>query len=171
MIKQPASLISHFEEALGPAGLEAVRSRVEHEAKPAPHKSHSLTTGKCAVYVFSLSKAWGSGCAAGADRVLKVGKAGLTSNARFQSQHYNPNSARSTLAGSLLRCRVLWPYLGIANLTEADVGEWIRKNVDRDNFYLDVSDQGLLGQLETYIRGVLGSMFEGTESRRDWDNA
>ena len=100
-----------------------------------------------------------------ATRVLKVGKAGPTSNARFSSQHYNPNSAGSTLAGSLLRCRMLWPYIGITKLPEASVGEWIRMNVDRDNLYLDAADERLLGQLETYARGVCGSVFEGTESR------
>ena len=35
--------------------------------------------------------------------------AGLNSRARFQSQHYNPRSAGSTVAGVLLQSRVLWP--------------------------------------------------------------
>jgi len=44
-----------------------------------------------AVYVFSK----------GPD-VLKVGKVGAKSQARYTSQHYNPGSAMSTLAASIL---------------------------------------------------------------------
>jgi hypothetical protein len=164
MIKNPSNVISGFKSALAQADLGQLRSTIEHEAQPAPHRSHSLPTGKCAVYVFSLSERWGSGCPAGPDRVLKVGKAGPKSNARFQSQHYNPNSAGSTVAGSLTRCKILWPYLGITRLAE-EVGEWIRKHVDRDNFYLDAPDEPLLRLFETYLSGTLGSVFEGGESR------
>jgi hypothetical protein len=36
-------------------------------------------------------------------RALKIGIAGPNSDARFRSQHYNLNSARSTLAGSIFK--------------------------------------------------------------------
>jgi hypothetical protein len=41
------------------------------------------------------------------------------------------------------------------------VGDWIRENTDRDNFYLLDGDQPLLGELERYLRGRLGPVFEG----------
>jgi hypothetical protein len=165
MIKNADDVIASFQAALAQSGLGLLHSQIEYAAQPAPHRPHSLPGGKCAVYVFSLSQAWGSGCPAGPDRVLKVGKAGPNSNARFQSQHYNPNSAASSLAGSLSRCKILWPYLGITRLAPEDVGEWIRKHVDRQNFYLDAADQPLLRLFETYLSGTLGSAFEGGESR------
>ena len=164
MIKSASNVISGFQSALAQAGLGQLPSTIEYEAQPAPHRPHSLPRAKCAVYVFSLSQTWGSGCPAGPDRVIKVGKAGLISNARFQSQHYNPNSAGSTVAGSLIRCRILWPYLGITGLVPKDVGEWIRQHVDRDNFYLDAVAEQFLRPLETYLCGTFGSVFEGSEA-------
>ncbi|MGB3549694.1 MAG: hypothetical protein WA993_03320 [Candidatus Binatus sp.] len=165
MIKDASNVITGFQSALAQADLGQLHSTIQHEAQPAPHRPHSLRRGKCAVYVFSLSQSWGSHCPAGPDRVIKVGKAGPNSNARFQSQHYNPNSAGSTVAGSLTRCTILWPYLGITGVVPKDVGEWIRQHVDRDNFYFDAVDKQFLRQLETYLCGTFGSVFEGSESR------
>ncbi len=112
MVKDAESLVADFVEVMSQSGAR-VTSLVA-EAQPAPHEPHSLPPGKCAVYVFSVSASHGSGCPAGPHRALKVGKAGLNSNARFKSQHYNPRSARHTLAGapgitpnSLLGGRVL----------------------------------------------------------------
>jgi hypothetical protein len=166
MMKNPSNVISGFKSALAQADLGQLRSTIEHEAQPAPHRPHSLPTEKCAVYVFSLSESWGSECPAGPDRVIKVGKAGLLSNARFQSQHYNPNSAGSTVAGSLIRSKILWPYLGVAtDLVPENVGEWIRQTLDRDNFYIDAVDESLMRLFEIYLCGTLGSVLEGSESR------
>ncbi len=44
------------------------------------------------------------------------------------------------------------------------------EHLDRDNFYLDLADAALLSRLETYVRGTLGSVFEGTESKRAVSN-
>jgi hypothetical protein len=111
--------------------------------------------------VFSLSEAYGKSCAAGPHRVLKVGKAGPKSDARFRSQHYNQNSSISNLANSLLQSTVLWSWLGVTELTNANVGSWIKKNTDRDHFYLDSAAAMYLSELEKYIRGRLGPVFEG----------
>lgn len=56
-----------------------------------PHQPKSLPSHKMAIYTF-----WYEG------KFLKIGKAGPNSNARFLSQHYNPRSAQSTLAASIL---------------------------------------------------------------------
>ena len=161
MVTHPDSLLDDFVQALRRAGRAGPATPISHEAQPAPHLAHSLPSGRCAVYVFSLSRTYGSGCTAGANRILKVGKAGPKSNARFQSQHYNPGAAPSTLAASLVQGFILWPYLGLNQITEAVVGDWIRQNTDRDNFYLTERDQHLLGELERYLRGRLGPAFEG----------
>lgn len=155
MVNNPKGLIDDFLRAV------ARPVTVEHEAQFAPHRGHSLGGGLCAVYVFSLSHRYGSSSPAGPDRVLKVGKAGANCNARFQSQHYNPGSAPSTLSGKLISTPVMWIYLGINTIDRAGVRPWMENNLDRDNFYLNVADADLLGTLETYIKGRFGPVFEG----------
>jgi hypothetical protein len=157
-VQAPATLIDDFTLALSNLGLSC---RVRHEAQPAPHRGKPLRDGECAVYVFTLSEAFGSGTLACPHRALKVGKAGLRCSARFQSQHYSPNAAPSTLAATLLKTRVLWPFIGIASLDATSVRGWIEGNTDRDNFYLFGDDAHLLGKLETFLKGRLGPVFEG----------
>ena len=161
MVEHPEKTIQEFAEAASRAGLDCGLATITHEAQPAPHLQPSLPANKCAVYVFSLSASHGQNCPAGVHRALKVGKAGPNSRARFQYQHYNPRSSRSNLAASLVGTPILWPYLGVQTLADSLVGRWIRENVDRDNFYLDFADSGLLMQLERYIRARLGPVFEG----------
>jgi hypothetical protein len=147
--------------AAGPAGL-ILKNAIVHEVQLAPHKPHSLRVGCCALYVFSLSERYGHTIPAGAHRVLKVGKAGQNSNARFQSQHYSPGSAPSTLAACLIRTRVLWPYLGLASMSEDRVRDWLQQHTERDNFYLSADDEIALGEFEKFLRGRLGPVFEGS---------
>jgi hypothetical protein len=75
-----------------------------------------------AVYVFTL----------GGD-VLKVGKVGPKSQARYTSQHYNPGSAQSTLAASMIADA---ERIGLGKADRAKIGNWIRTNVDRVNILL-----------------------------------
>lgn len=151
-------LIREFVAALQPLTLAG---GVQHDHQPAPHKGKALPSTQCAVYVFTLSSKYGATTKAGANRALKVGKAGLNCNARFQSQHYSPRAAPSTLASTLLKTNVLWPFIGISSLDESNVRVWIEQNTDRDNFLLASEDAHLLGKLETYIKGRLGPIFEG----------
>jgi hypothetical protein len=116
--------------------------------------------GLWAVYVFALSQQ--ARCEAGTGRVLKVGRVGAHSNARFQSQHYSAAAAGSTLARSLLKYRVLWPWLGIDRLDESTVRTWMLANLDRVNLYVPASNADLLPQLEMYVRAHVGSVFEGS---------
>ncbi len=142
-------------------GLTLSVNSIEHELQRAPHRPHGLPTGKCAVYVFSLSRRAGSLCPAGPNRALKVGRVGPNSNARFLSQHYNPDSAGSNLARSLLRSPHHWTYLGIDSLDKESVGPWIKEHTDRDHFYVTAALQGILRDLEGFIRGRVGPVFEG----------
>lgn len=99
-------------------------------------------------------------CPAGPNRVLKVGKVGANSAARFCSQHYLPGSAGSNLAKSLLNERVLWPYLGIEHLDSRGVKSWMCEHLDRDHIFV-VGQPGLEREVERYLRGRLGPVFEG----------
>ena len=63
----------------------------------------------------------GANTQAGANRALKVGKAGVKCSARFQSQHYSPRAAPSTLAATLLKTKILWPFIGMSSLDASNV--------------------------------------------------
>jgi hypothetical protein len=114
-----------------------------------------------AVYVFSLSATHGESCPAGPRRVLKIGKAGPRSSARFQSQHYGSRRAPSTLAGKLVTMPEVWAYLGVGRQGMQDPGRWIREHTDRDNFYLDADTEHLLGRLELFLQARPQPLFEG----------
>ena len=81
---------------------------------------------KIAVYTF-----WYEG------RFLKIGKAGPNSNARFLSQHYNPKSARSTLAASILMDENMQDI----GITENNVGDWIKNNCHRIDILIENSEK------------------------------
>jgi hypothetical protein len=142
-------------------GLSADRSGISHDGWAAPHTPKDLVSGCGAVYVFSISSA--SQSRAGAGRVLKVGKAGCNSNARFRYQHYAAGSALSTLAGAIANNPLLWGYIGYSS-ADADVGAWIKRNTDRDNSYF--RDPSLIGLFEVYAKARLGPAFEGSLSSK-----
>lgn len=105
-----------------------------------------------AVYVF----------ARGQD-VLKVGKVGAKSAARYTSQHYNPGSAMSTLAASILADGVRH---GLKEADTAHVGQWIRESVDRVNFLLDERfGIRVLTLLEAFLQCRLSPRYEGFKSQ------
>jgi hypothetical protein len=154
-------LLDEFRGAAELVGLLDPAVALAHEHLGAPHRPPSkLPPASTAVYVFSLSSAYGATCAAGPDRVLKVGKVGANSAARFCSQHYLPGSAGSNLAKSLLNERVLWPYLGIEQLDVGGVKAWMCEHLDRDHIFV-AGRPGLEREIERYFRGRLGPVFEG----------
>ena len=113
-----------------------------------PHKAPPrLPLGKMAVYGFWYEGEW-----------LKIGLAGPNSNARYTSQHYNQNSAQSTLAGSLCRD----PRM--ANCTGFDIaapGNWIKSHCCRANVLLDGKHGPLLlAMLEAFLHLRLQPRYE-----------
>jgi hypothetical protein len=154
-------MLAEFQEAATSVGLLSEAVLISHEHLPAPHRPPSrLRVESTAVYVFSLNTAYGTSCPAGPNRVLKVGKVGANSAARFCSQHYLPGSAGSNLAKSLLAERVLWPYLGIEQLDAVGIKAWMCQHLDRDHIFVS-GQPGLEREIERYFRGRLGPVFEG----------
>lgn len=90
-----------------------------------------------------------------------MGKVGAPGGPRYSSQHYML-SARSTLATGLLRCRVLWPWLGIAELDRATVKPWMLANLERTHPFVPGDRREVLAELEVFIRARVGSVFEGS---------
>ena len=150
----PKELISDFIKAAALAGIQMPMNCISHEVLPAPHNApRNLQQGKMAVYVFS----WKGPC-------LRVGKVGTRSQARYTSQHYNAGSSNSNVAKSILKDQVA---MGISGLSEANIGEWIRKNTDRINFIMD-EEVGVpvLSLLETFLQCRLKPKYEGFESQK-----
>jgi hypothetical protein len=136
---------------LGGIGIQP--SDIGIETLTMPHKPPSnLPKGKMAVYVF-FNKEY----------VLKVGKAGSRSQARYTSQHYNPGSAPSTLAASILKDENSVQRYG---LNEENISNWIKESTDRVNFLLD-ADMGkwVLNLLEAFVQCRLQLRYEGFASQ------
>ena len=148
----PEQLVADFLRVAELAEMPVQRD-IGIEALPMPHGPRSLPKGKMGVYVFSDK-----------ERVLKVGKAGPRSKARWTSQHYNAGSAPSTLAGSLLKDKDAVQRYG---LDEENVSGWIKENTDRVNFLLD-ADEGIwiLTLLEAFSQCRLKPVFEGFANQR-----
>lgn len=117
-----------------------------------PHKAPKLPDGKMAVYTFIYN-----------GEFLKIGKAGQNSGPRYTSQHYNPGSAQSNLAKSILE-DVAMQGMGI---TEENVGEWIKSNCRRIDIELD-ADLGIftLELVEAILHYKYAPRYEGFSSQR-----
>jgi hypothetical protein len=159
MLVEPNTLVSDFSAAADRIPLTGWPCELKTELLRAPHTPVGLPAGYGAVYAFVLAQPWLAPCGAGT--VLKVGRVGARSDARFRSQHYNPRSAGSTLANSLLTYQIVWPWLGIEHLTEADVKSWMLTNLDRTHIFVPDGHPAVLASLEVYVRARIGSVFEG----------
>ena len=127
----------------------------------APYEApRRLPAGFGAVYAFALRSS--SSAPAGAGRVLKVGKVVRNSAARFTSQHYLPGSAQSTLAGSILRYPILWPWLGITARDADNIRGWMLANLDRAHIFVREPSREFLTTVELYVRARVGSVYEGS---------
>ena len=149
-----AELAEDFTMVANLADISLSVEDVSVESLCAPHSPPTrLPAGKVAVYVF---------CHQG--RTLKVGRVGPNSNARYTSQHYNPGSAPSTLAASVLKRGT---EIGLQGISGPGVGDWIKTNTDRYNFLLDSSyPDRLLALLEAFLQCKLDPLFEGSSSQR-----
>jgi hypothetical protein len=117
-----------------------------------PHKPTSLPKGKMGIYMFLYD-----------NKFLKIGKAGPKSNARFYSQHYNPKSARSTLAASILSDKTI----DNKSISESNIGDWIKENCHRVDILFD-TDLGIfaLELIEAALHYKYEPIYEGFISQR-----
>lgn len=130
------------------AGVPLSQEDVEIEFKKAPHTPpKSLPAGKMAVYGFCYDGEW-----------LKIGMAGPNSNARYASQHYNPGSAPSTLASSLIKDPDVSEKHGFSELAP---GYWIKLKTHRVNILMSSThDKALLALLEAFLHVRLSPRYE-----------
>jgi hypothetical protein len=103
VMTDPDTLKAEFAGAAVNAGIDGWPCSIRWERLPAPHVRPRLPPGEAAVYAFVVSSAYGRAAPCSAGTVLKVGKAGPKSEARFRNMHYLTGSREnSTLAKSLL---------------------------------------------------------------------
>ncbi len=94
---------------------------------------------------------------------LKIGKAGAKTKARYTSQHYNPESAQSTLARSLMEDGRM---KSCKDFNPEHPGEWIKASTHRVNILLDVKHgMELLSLLEVFLHARLKPRYEGRGNR------
>lgn len=106
-----------------------------------------LPNGFAAVYVFR----WNDCC-------LKVGKVNNKSNARYQSQHYNPNSSNSNLSKSIINDTEFEALLGDIN-----PGEWLKQNTFRYNILIpERLGKNFVHFVEAFFILKLNPKFENT---------
>ncbi|UUZ58704.1 hypothetical protein [Nocardioides sp. B-3] len=149
-------IISDFSTIANQLGLPGWPAKFDVEYLAAPHKPKALRPGHGAIYVFALADDVTS--EAGRGRVLKVGRVGPNSNARFQSQHYSPASSRSNLANSIPGYPALWSWLGIDDMDSSTIREWMLTHLDRANVYVPSASAELIPQLEMYVRARPGRL-------------
>jgi hypothetical protein len=102
--------INDFEKVAALAGARFSASQIEVEVRQMPHECpKTLPIGRMAVYSFFLN-----------GQALKVGKAGPKTAARYTYQHYNPNSAGSTLAKSILTNPT---RIGVVGIETGSIGD------------------------------------------------
>jgi hypothetical protein len=148
LVEMAAVALGDFASAAVTAGTEWNVNKIRIEVAPKPHRPSDLPIGRMAVYSFFLNR-----------QALKVGIAGPKSGARYRSQHYNPNSAQSTLAGSILKQP---KKVGIVAISASSVGDWIKANTDRINILLPASyGKPLLSQLESFLHARWKPIYEG----------
>lgn len=117
-----------------------------------PHQPKELPKNKMGIYMFKYN-----------DIFLKIGKAGPKSPARFLSQHYNPGSAQSTLAESIIKDN----DFNALNITHENVGDWIKMNCNRIDILVDDSVSIFAIELiEALLHYKYMPKYEGFKSQR-----
>lgn len=138
-----------------------MRDSLRVEYLPAPHDQPRLPAGFGAVYAFALGVSAGESAPCRAGCVLKVGRVGASNKRRFRYSHYRPDGPSSTLARSLVSYPIMWPWLGIEHLDNANVKQWMLSSLDRLHIFVPDGHPDVLAALEVYTRARIGSVFEG----------
>jgi hypothetical protein len=118
-----------------------------------PHETAALPNGKMAIYIFIYKT-----------ECLKVGEVGPNSNARYNSQHYNPDNSGSNLSKSILGDS----DFNVEGISPTNVGDWIKANTQRINILLDERlGMFVLNFAESYFQLKLKQKYEGFKNQNN----
>ena len=99
-------------------------------------------------------------------KYLKIGEVGGNSTARFFSQHYNPRSAKSTLAKSIVKSNEFRTKEN-KPVCEDNVKCWMEKNLQRIDIIFTKSGNPFVSKfVESYLHFVLQPRFEGNREKK-----
>ena len=138
------------------AGEEIVFGDKDIEFQPAPHVPPSrLPTGRMAIYGFWFDCDW-----------LKIGKAGPKTKQRYTYQHYNINSAKSTLAKSISKDPSLDEH--VDGLNSGELRDWIKRETSRVNILISSTRSNqVLSLLEAFLHARIRPRYEGKMPRSE----
>ncbi len=98
-------------------------------------------------------------------KYLKIGEVGGKSSARFFSQHYNPRSAKSTLAKSIVESNEFRTKEN-KPVCDDNVKCWMEENLQRiDIIFTESSNRFVSKFVESYLHFILQPRFEGKKSK------
>jgi hypothetical protein len=152
----PEEIVEDFITTASLASLTIKKSdiQIDKMLRPNHRAPTKLQANTMAIYVFSYK-----------NEILKVGKAGPKSQARYCSQHYNPKGAKSSLALSILEDS--YYYIELADRNNPKL--WIQENTDRVNFLLSSKfGIGALNLFESFTQCRLRPRYEGVRRQDQW---
>lgn len=118
------------------------------------HIPLELPANSAAVYIFKWNNFY-----------LKVGKVNANSNARYQSQHYNPGSSPSNLARTLRGEPEFHAMAAIIEPNDNNWGDWIKTNTTRYNIIIPSNlGKNFVHFAEAFFILKCTPMFENTEA-------
>ncbi len=118
-----------------------------------PHAAPTLPNGKMGIYMFACH-----------DVILKIGKVGPKSNARFHTQHYLPTSTQSNLARSILADKDFCAEHGVDT---QDIKNWMLNHLRRVDILLDEElGMSTLDLFEMCLQYQYLPKYEGFTSQR-----
>ncbi|MDX8367154.1 hypothetical protein [Cytobacillus sp. IB215665] len=138
--------------------FDLCRNDFSYSYLPAPHNPNPLPNGAVGIYIFEVDSVF-----------LKVGKAGMKTKARFNSNHYTKNGGDSTLFNKILSNKEFLKR----NLTDNglkktvngldidNTTEWIKENIHRHEITFLTEKKTTLDLLEVFMQYYLEPIFEG----------
>ena len=145
-MNQIEEIMGNLVKAIDLAGDKIELNQIEIVDAGCPHKIQSLPSGKMAIYTFFHK-----------GKCLKIGKVGSKSNARYTSQHYNPDSSNSNLSKKLLSDNNFRENNSFDN-----IGDWIKENTQRINIIIPENiNVFVLNFMEAFLQLKLKPKYEG----------
>ncbi len=170
-VSNPKSLITEFSNAFKKKHGNAVTINHQFSAAGQSHTVARITPPDDEAWVYVFSTTVSAQIPAGANRALRVGR---TASFGRLSQHYGAAGMTANgLVQQLSSQYFHWAYLGLDQNAEsmnssiqgqgwkATWGNWVKNNLDRDIFILNRGQTAALHELEKFMRGRLGPVFEG----------
>jgi hypothetical protein len=150
MIHQIESALEDLRSILDKASV--TRATISIVDRGCPHEPEPLPSGMMAVYIFIYN-----------DEILKIGKVGSQSNARFVYQHYIPKSSKSNLAKSLLSDSQ--SPISPDGIDDQSIGAWMKSKLQRIDILVEKSaGMPVLTLLEAFLQCRFSPRYEGRQN-------